>query len=173
MRGNKPRDPKVSDPDQGQAEGEVRSLYPPAPEWITDPLAIEEWKRLIPDLIRRKKFLHLFQTQLAQFCISHGLYVRAAQAITVGRGRAKGQLKSVVKSSKGVEMMSQHLFVMNRQHEIMAKLAGDLGLNPVAYQRIENLQLDLFGERDAPKPSGDGDSGVVTGTAFGASRRAT
>ena len=89
------------------------------------------------------------------------MYIRALAAMR----RKGGGLGPVVKSSKGVPMLSQYWVVANRAHEAMLRLAADLGLNAVAYQRVETLQLDLFAE-----PL-DGAGAAEPATPFGAFRR--
>ena len=170
MRGRKPSDPKI----KALAEGKLgivatddtpRQLYPAAPAWISDPVAKAEWARVIPDLIRRKKYLNLFEVELGRYCVAFGIYVRALEEMRV-RG---GKLQPITSSSKDVPMYSPHWVVANRANEQMQKLAGDLGLNPVAYQRIENLQLDLFA--DPAEKARDQGGTPAAATPFGAFRR--
>lgn len=184
MKGRKPSNPRVRDLAQGKlhqetagkdtaekAPADAKHLYPAPPAWMTDPNARAEWVRLTPELCRRKKYLALFEAELGRYCVNFGLYVDALATMRCTKGKRQGRLNAVTKSSTGTPMLSQHWVVANRAHEAMAKLAGDLGLNAVAYQRIESLQLDLF---TAPPTAPDGDDGAQENsnvTAFGALRR--
>jgi phage terminase small subunit len=150
----------------GAKGAEAQRLYPPPPDYVTDPNARGLWQRVIPDLIRRKKYLSLFEVELARYCVAFGLYVEAARALKKRGG--KGVLAPVVTSQKNNDMLSQHWVVMNNAHKVMQTLAGDLGMNPVAYQRIENLQLDLFPDADNAGESPARPSSV---TPFGEFRR--
>lgn len=134
------------------------------PSWITNEHARAEWARLVPLMMQRRQYVDLFSTELARYCVAFGQYVKACEEVE--------KSGAVAKSSKGVKMLSQEWVVMSRAHEIMAKIAADMGFNPVAQMRLAGSQLDLF---DAPKapggaPSPDGGT-VVTGTPFGALRR--
>jgi P27 family predicted phage terminase small subunit len=152
MRGRKPASPKVQDLAAGilrvvdGGAGATNGGELPAPDtdvppsWMTDPHAIAEWRRVIPELQLRKQYIRLFETEVARYCVAFGHYVAAVQAMEAAGG-------PVVKASTGTDMLSQHWIVASRAHEIMAKLAADLGLNPVAQVRMAGLQLDMF---DAP-----------------------
>ena len=171
MRGRKKASPKIRELVEGKlrvvadaGEGaEPERLYPSPPVWITDPNGRALWSRLIPDLIRRKKYLHLFECELGRYCVHFGLYVGSLKSMRL-KG---GTLDPVKKSSKGVEMLRQDWVVANRADANMSRIAADLGLNAVAYQRIETLQLDLFGE----PADGASSSPAPPGTSFGAFRR--
>lgn len=179
MRGRKKSNPKIKDlaqgkarPDSGTSAGsaaKVEQLYPAPPKWISDPNAIAEWKRLVPELIRRKKYLHLFENELARYCVEFGVYVDAVEQMRVSTGKRKGRLDTITLSAKNVQMLSMLRVVARQSHDMMRQLAGDLGLNPVDYQRIENLQLDLF----ADAPAGGGTDNQPRGqvTKFGGFRR--
>ena len=152
--------------DPGTNGAEAQRLYPPPPDYVTDPNARALWQRVIPDLIRRKKYLSLFEVELARYCVAFGLYVEAARSLKKRAG--KGVLAPVVTSQKNNDMLSQHWVVMNNAHKVMQTLAGDLGMNPVAYQRIENLQLDLFPDAEG---AGDSPARPSSVTPFGEFRR--
>jgi P27 family predicted phage terminase small subunit len=172
MRGRKPASPKVQDlaagklrvvggggvePPSGGDEPPQRDLDAP-PAWMTDPHAIAEWRRVLPELRLRKQYCGLFQSEVARYCVAFGQYVAALSQMAAEGG-------PVVKASTGTPMLSQHWVVVSRTHEMMAKLAADLGFNPVAQVRMAGLQLDLF--EDAPRRTGtDG-----PGTPFGQYRR--
>jgi P27 family predicted phage terminase small subunit len=152
MRGRKPGSPKVQDlaagrfhvvDGRGQSGGEAPPPTDDAnapPAWLTDENAIAEWCRVVPELKLRKQYIRLFETEVGRYCSAFGHYVASLKAMAEGGG-------AVVKASTGTDMLSQHWIVMSRAHEMMAKLAADLGLNPVAQSRLAGLQLDLFDER--------------------------
>lgn len=161
MRGRKPGSPKVKDLAAGklrvvagtdrEGEGEPpakprSAAGPKPPAWMKDRVARAEWARLLPDLQIRKQFIPLFASELARYCVAFGQYVAAVKAMETAGG-------PVTKSSKGVDMLSMHWVIANRAHETMARLAGDLGLNPVAQLRLSGLQLDLFQQ---PRAHGEG-----------------
>jgi P27 family predicted phage terminase small subunit len=153
MRGRKPASPKVHDlaagklrvVDGGAGEPPAGGDEPPhhdadaPPAWMTDPNAVLEWRRVIPELRVRKQYIRLFETEVARYCVAFGHYVAAVETMAAAGG-------PVVKASTGTDMLSQHWIVASRAHEIMAKLAADLGLNPVAQVRMAGLQLDMFDE---------------------------
>lgn len=174
MRGRKPGSPKVQDLEAGKlrlAGGTDAGDKPPPPPdpdappaWVKDAEARRLWAQLLPDLKRRKQYIRLFEAELGRYCVAFGQYVHAL-------GKMKG--KPVVKSSKGVDMLSQWWVVANRAHETMLKLAADLGLNPVAQIRLAGIQLDMF---DQPLPATgtfgpDGGGPAPPANPFGALRR--
>lgn len=173
MRGRKPASPKVKDlaagklrvvdgSNEGSGRGEPAAHDADAsPAWIKDPNAIAEWRRVMPELRLRKQYIRLFETEVGRYCVALGHYVAAVEAMQAAGG-------PVVNASTGTPMLSQHWIVACRAHEIMAKLAADLGLNPVAQVRLTGLQLDLF---DAPPARSTGTDGP-SATPFGQFRRA-
>lgn len=151
-RGRKPASPKVKDLAAGTHRPEEATapagIADDAPPWVTHKDARELWSQLMPELRRRHQYIPLFQVELGRYCVAFGMYRDAIRKIT-------GARKSpVVKSGKGVEMLSQHWVVANNAHKTMYALAGDLGLNPVGQLRMAGLQLDLFD----PTPGPDGDN---------------
>jgi P27 family predicted phage terminase small subunit len=102
----------------------------------------------------------LFESEVARYCVAFGHYVAAVEEMQNAGG-------PVVNASTGTPMLSQHWIVASRAHEIMSKLAADLGLNPVAQVRLAGLQLDLF---DQPPARVTGTDGSLA-TPFGQFRR--
>lgn len=161
MKGRKPGSPQVQDLASGKFlvidgdGGDGDGTLPPEdsdapPAWMTDANAIAEWKRILPELKLRKQYIRLFESEVARYCMAFAHYVAAIEAMAQAGG-------AVVKASTGTDMLSQHWIVASRAHEMMSKLAADLGFNPVAQVRMVGLQLDLFDE--APKRTGtDGPS---------------
>lgn len=170
MRGRKPGSPKVQDLAAGKFKlvggtetGDAPPPPPPIdpdapPSWVKSEDARRLWSQLLPDLKLRKQYIRLFEAELGRYCVAFGQYVHALK---------KMGTKPVVKSSKGVDMLSQWWVVANRAHETMLKLAADLGLNPVAQLRLAGIQLDLF---DKPLAA-TGTDGPAPGNPFGALRR--
>lgn len=167
MRGNKPKNPKVQDIVAGRRDltvheggaakgggGGDRPAPPPppaAPDWIKDDLARKLWSRAVPELMRRKQYLHLFEYELGRYCVAFGEYVKANDVVE--------EFGMVVKSPNGYPIQSPYVSIRNRAHEIMRGLATDLGLNPVAQVRLDGVQLDMFADTGAPvggTPSGTG-----------------
>jgi P27 family predicted phage terminase small subunit len=156
MQGRKPTSPKVKDLAAGRLRlvgGNDAGGAPPKgpeedkpPAWIKDRHARAEWKRLLPALKLRKQYIPLFQSELARYCVAFGQYVAAVKAMDENGG-------PLATSAKNRPMFSLHWVVANRAHETMARLAGDLGLNPVAQVRLAGLQLDLFQTGDRPPSS--------------------
>ena len=118
---------------------------PEPPDWITDERARSLWSQLLPELLRRKQYLDLFSVELGRYCVAFGEYVRTNAEVD--------RLGMIVKSPNNFPIQSPYLAIRNRASETMLRLAADLGLNPVAQNRLEGLQLDLFGQ-PAPQPTG-------------------
>lgn len=150
--------------DQAKRRGGGGGKGQEPPDWMTNEHARAEWRRLMPLMLQRRQYVPLFATELARYCVAFGQYVKAIQDVETNG--------AVAKSSKGVKMLSQEWVVASRAHEIMQKLAADMGFNPVAQMRLAGSQLDLFEASAAPTGATTPDGGnVVTGTAFGALRR--
>jgi len=159
MRGRKPGSPRVTDLEAGRRNlhlvdggggdppdggGPETPRYPPAPEWVTEGRARELWAELLPQLIRRHQWLNLFKVEFGRYCNSFAIYCEAAEKVAL--------YGSVVKTPNGYPTQSPYETIRNRQNEIMLRLAADLGLNPVAQQRLDGVQLDMF---DLPAPGAD------------------
>lgn len=177
VAGRKPDSPKVRDLSEGRFTvvdgGGGEQLAPTAddlapPDWITDELARDEWRRVLPELRARKQYIPLFSTELGRYCVAFAQYVRALQAMEKPQGRKKQAQGPVVLSSKNVQMVSMHWVVANRAQEIMHKLAADLGFNPVAQVRLSGMQLDLFTQ---PRSTGTDGGPATPSTGFGQFRR--
>lgn len=170
MQGRKPTSPKVKDLSEGRLTaidggksgaggggGGGKSPPPAPPKFLTDALAVALWNDLLPDLIRRKQYLNLFKVELGRYCMAFAEYVIA--------GRHIDEEGRVVRSPNNYPIQSPWVSIRNRAQDTMQRLAGDLGLNPVAQQRLEGLQLDLFNQPPADGPTGT-DGGNSTESRF-------
>ncbi len=161
-RGRKPASPKVTDITDGRLTvidggGKPPAAPPPdAPDWIKSERGRGAWAQLIPDLLRRKQYLRLFEIELGRYCVSFGEYVAAQEAIE--------SYGLVVKTPNGFPIQSPYVTIRNRQHEIMLRLAADLGFNPVAQMRMDGVQLDFFVD-GIPPAGGESDDAPATGFA--------
>lgn len=176
MRGRKPSSPKVTDiaagrltaidggKGKGKGGGGPRPPVKPiaAPKWVVDKAGRDLWAELLLELQHRHQYLNLFKVELGRYCNAFAEYVKANSEI------AKKGGGHIVKSPNGYPVQSPWVTIRNRNHEIMLRLAADLGLNPVAQQRLDGVQLDLFGDGAAPAPGADPSGGE---SRFGKYRR--
>lgn len=169
-RGRKPSNPKVRDLAEGRLQvleggrgggdgGKPPGRNPPPPKWLTDRVAQEAWRKLVAEMIRRKQYLHLFEIELGRYCNAFADYVKARREI-----KKAGASGMVIKTPNGYPIQSPWVVMMNRANEIMVRLAADLGFNPVAQNRLDGLQLDLF-DQSGPAPGGN-DPGEDEATGF-------
>jgi P27 family predicted phage terminase small subunit len=128
------------------------SKVPAAPDWIKAVRARALWSRLVPELLRRKQYIGLFEIELGRYCVSFGEYVEAQESIE--------KIGLIVKTPNGFPIQSPYVVIRNRQHEIMLRLAADLGLNPVAQMRLDGVQLDLFDQSGAPLDGADPEGNI-------------
>jgi len=175
MKGRKPASPKVRDlsegrlrvvdggaPEAGGAEKTSEDVQhvtenDAPPSWLMNEDAVAEWRRLVPQLKRRKQYIGIFRGELARYCDAYGLYAQARRALE--------ESEMLITRGTGALAPSPYLLIMSRAHDMMSKLAAEMGLNPVSQVRLQGLQLDLFSE--APRATGtDGES-----TPFGQYRR--
>jgi len=133
MAGRKPK-PAAQRELEGNA-GKRRIHQPPKPPPGTPqrPAHVKgearaEWDRVIGGLVAMGVVAPIDRAVLAAYCICYGRWVRAEQKLAA--------LGVVRKSQKGIDIQTPWVGIANRSLELMLKFAGELGLSPVARQRL-------------------------------------
>ena len=113
------------------------TAVPSCPSCLSDE-AKKEWKRLAAELADLGLLTRIDRGQLAAYCQAHALWVEAVQAL--------GRYGTMVKSPNGYPMQSPYVAVLNRQVDIMTRIAAEFGMTPSSRTRIR------VGERPADDP---------------------
>jgi P27 family predicted phage terminase small subunit len=92
------------------------------------PAAQREWARLVGELSSLNMITRLDRAALAAYCGAYAMWAEATLAI-----QKHGTL---VKSPAGYPLQSPYISIVNRQAEIMMRLASEFGFTPASRSRI-------------------------------------
>src|SRR5450759_3877918 len=131
---------------------------PPSPEYPIlecppelGPVARQEWDRIVGELTQLGVLSSFDRGPLAAYCIAYALWIDAIEMVQ--------KHGAMIKSPKGFPIQSPYLSTVNRQAEIMLRIASEFGFTPASRSRIfsysksNSLLLDAVNEPD------DGSSG--------------
>lgn len=134
MRGRKPvpsylreinGNPGKRPPNTRAPRPEVRA--PSCPRELP-PIAKKEWKRLARHLVMLRLMSDLDRAMLAAYCHAYALWVEGVAAIR--------KFGAMVKSPSGFPMQSPYVAVVNKQAELMIRIAAEFGFSPCSRSRI-------------------------------------
>jgi P27 family predicted phage terminase small subunit len=92
------------------------------------PAARKEWQRLAKELGSLGLLSGLDRGALAAYCQAHALWQEAVQALE--------RYGTMVKSPNGYPMQSPYVAVLNKQVDIMVRIAAEFGMTPSSRTRI-------------------------------------
>jgi P27 family predicted phage terminase small subunit len=99
---------------------------PPAPDWISGS-ALEEWRRVVPDLVARGRLNEADLGSVEAYCIAVG-QIRDMQRLITEQG-------AVIYSDKGLPKRHPAVAIQAEATNRARLLANELGLTPVSRQR--------------------------------------
>jgi P27 family predicted phage terminase small subunit len=111
------------------------------------PVARQEWDRLVGQLTSKGVLSSSDRGPLAAYCTAFALAMEAAEMVH--------KHGAMIKSPNGFPMQSPYLSHLNRQIEIMMRIASEFGFTPASRSRIfsfdqkNSLLLDDVGETDS------------------------
>jgi P27 family predicted phage terminase small subunit len=134
MRGRKPKPTRLKaltgnpgkrplNPDEMRPNPEI----PECPPELSQ-AARAEWDRLTGELGKFRIITALDRAALASYCSAYGMWLEATQAV-----RTHGLM---VKSPSGYPVQSPYVSIVNRQAEIMMRIASEFGFTPASRSRI-------------------------------------
>ena len=109
------------------AEPRPTTKAPPCPGCLGD-AARKEWQRLARELAELGLLTRIDRGLLAAYCQAHALWVEAVSSIE--------RYGTMIKSPNGHPMQSPYVAVVNRQVEIMGRIAAEFGMTPSSRSRI-------------------------------------
>jgi P27 family predicted phage terminase small subunit len=134
MRGRKPLPSNVvrlrGNPGKrrlNDAEPKPTPAVPACPACLGEE-ASKEWKRLARELGDLGLLTRIDRGMLAAYCQAHALWVEAVSSIE--------RYGTMVKSPNGYPMQSPYVAVVNKQVEIMVRIAAEFGMTPSSRTRI-------------------------------------
>ena len=110
------------------------------------PIARQEWDRIVGELTSLGVLSSFDRGPLAAYCIAYALWIEAIEMVQ--------KHGAMVKSPKGFPIQSPYLSTVNRQAEIMLRIASEFGFTPASRSRIfsysksNSLLLDAVNEPD-------------------------
>jgi P27 family predicted phage terminase small subunit len=103
------------------------------------PSVQQEWARLTAELSKLNLITNLDRGALATYCGAYAMWAEAMEQIQ--------KYGTMVKSPTGFPIQSPYLAIVNRQAEIMMRIASEFGFTPASRSRITAPladQLPLF-----------------------------
>jgi P27 family predicted phage terminase small subunit len=86
-----------------------------------------EWNRIVGELIALGVLSKFDRGPLAIYCGAYAMWAEAMQAIE--------QFGSMIKSPNGFPVQSPYVAIVNRQAEVMLRIAGEFGFTPASRSR--------------------------------------
>ena len=105
------------------------------------PIARQEWDRIVGELIARGVLSKFDRGPLAIYCGAYAMWVDAMEGIR--------QYGTMMKSPSGFPVQSPYVAIVNRQAEIMMRIASEFGFTPAArsrsftYSKSESMLLEI------------------------------
>jgi P27 family predicted phage terminase small subunit len=112
------------------------------------PTAQREWERLTAELAKLNLMTKLDRAALAAYCVAYAIWLEAMEQIQ--------KYGTMIKSPTGFPIQSPYLAILNRQAEIMMRIASEFGFTPASRSRISTPspdQLPLFNQDEPEKAS--------------------
>jgi P27 family predicted phage terminase small subunit len=91
------------------------------------PVARQEWDRIVGELTRLGVLSTFDRAALAAYCTAYALWLEAAEMVQ--------KHGAMLKSPKGFPIQSPYLSTLNRQAEIMIRIASEFGFTPASRSR--------------------------------------
>jgi P27 family predicted phage terminase small subunit len=110
------------------------------------PVARQEWDRIVGELTSKGVLSSSDRGPLAAYCTAYALAMEATEMVH--------KHGTMIKSPNGFPMQSPYLSHLNRQSEIMMRIASEFGFTPASRSRIfsfnqkNSLLLDAVDEAD-------------------------
>jgi P27 family predicted phage terminase small subunit len=92
------------------------------------PLARQEWDRIVGELTSLGVLSVFDRGPLAAYCNAYALWIDATEAVQ--------KFGAMIKSPNGYPTQSPYLATVNRQAEIMLRIASEFGFTPASRSRI-------------------------------------
>ena len=92
------------------------------------PLARKEWDRIVGELTSLGVLSSFDRGPLAAYCNAYALWIEAMEGVQ--------KFGTMIKSPNGYPTQSPYLATVNRQAEIMMRIASEFGFTPASRSRI-------------------------------------
>jgi P27 family predicted phage terminase small subunit len=92
------------------------------------PVARQEWDRIVGELTSLGVLSSFDRGPLAAYCTAYALWLEATEAVQ--------KYGAMIKSPNGYPTQSPYLSTVNRQAEIMLRIASEFGFSPASRSRI-------------------------------------
>lgn len=121
-------------PQSGSLSGTRLGTLPRCPEHLS-PVARKEWRRLATPLFEAGVLTLADRAALAAYCQAYARWAEAELRLA--------ETPALLKTPSGYVQQSPWLSVANKQMELMGRFMSELGLTPVARQRLDLTSLPM------------------------------
>jgi P27 family predicted phage terminase small subunit len=134
MRGRRPKPTRLKmltgNPGKRRLNEDEPRPDPNIPECPSElgPVARTEWDRLVDELAVLRMLTNLDRAALAAYCGAYALWAEATVQLQ--------KYGAMIKSPTGFPIQSPYLSIVNRQAEIMMRIASEFGFTPASRSRI-------------------------------------
>jgi P27 family predicted phage terminase small subunit len=108
----------------------IRTGEPPIPDWLQSPLALEEWRRRIPELAQMGVVAPIDGTTCGAYCELFGRWRTAENAIAVMAANDELTGSLLIKTAGGGVAPNPLVWISANALNAMVKIGGLLGLDP-------------------------------------------
>lgn len=131
LRGNPGRRPI----NKNEPKPEIPAKQPAPPAWLSA-YALEEWKRVAPELWRINLLTKVDVAVFAMYCEAYARWRTAEEALAVMASRDPVMRGLIARSKAGTAMENPLAYISRRAAQEMLRCAGEFGLTPAARSRI-------------------------------------
>ena len=131
LRGNPGRRPI----NKNEPKPEIPAKQPSPPAWLSD-YAIEEWKRVAPELWRINLLTKVDVVTFAMYCEAYARWRTAEEVLARMAANDPVWRGLIVKSKAGTAMENPLAYTSRRAAQEMLRCAGEFGMTPAARSRI-------------------------------------
>jgi P27 family predicted phage terminase small subunit len=146
LRGNPGRRPI----NKNEPKPEIPAKQPSPPAWLSA-YALEEWKRVAPELWRINLLTTIDVACLAVYCDAYSRWRVATEALAAMAARDEVTHGLLIKSRAGEATANPLIWIANSAAKTMLRAADEFGMTPAARSRING------GFSPPPGPSKFGD----------------
>jgi P27 family predicted phage terminase small subunit len=115
------------------------------------PIARQEWDRIVGELTQLGVLSSFDRGPLAAYCTAYALWIDAMEMVQ--------KHGAMIKSPNGFPIQSPYLSHLNKQAEIMTRIASEFGFTPASRSRIFSYSKSNSLLLDAVNGPDDGNTG--------------
>lgn len=108
------------------------------PSWLVDPVAVEEWVRVTPELLKMRILTQMDHTPLAMYCQAFATWVSATQRLAT-----EGHTYTTKSKHGEMDRLRPEVKLADAAERSMQRYGAQFGLGPLARTRVAAGHLQV------------------------------